>query len=389
MKETILVINSGSSSIKFSIFTCSTLELLYHGEIKNILEKPQLNVFDEYHHLLFKQSISLQKQKSPLNYLFDWLEHLKNQLKLIAVGHRVVHGGSYFSGPTLITEEVIQKMASLNSLAPLHQALNIEPIKIICKHYPQLIQVACFDMTFHHTQDKLAQLFAIPRALTSEGIIRYGFHGISYEYIASVLPKYLEKKANDKIIVAHLGQGASMCAMKNRKSVSTTMGFTALDGLMMGTRCGTIDPGVILYLLREKKMSVKKVNALLYQESGLLGVSGISSNMHELLSSTEPHAAEAVELFCSRAASQLSALCATLQGCDAIIFTAGIGENSAIIRKKICNQLQWLGVFIDEDSNEKNASIISKLNSRVLVAVIPTNEELIIAKHTQHCIIKV
>jgi acetate kinase len=382
MNEVILVINAGSSSIKFSLFTGTTLTLIYHGEIEDISEKPQLTIFDAKHTPIIKQSISSPGYEPTLPKLFDWLEHVSDRLTLKAVGHRVVHGGTYFFEPTLINTDVIAKIAALNPLAPLHQPHNLEAIKIIKALHPMLPQVACFDTTFHRTQDKLATLFAIPRELTVEGIIRYGFHGISYEYIASVLPSHIENKADGKVIVAHLGSGASMCAMKARKSVATSMGLTALDGLMMGTRCGTIDPGVLLYLTQEKKFSAEKVSTLLYQESGLLGVSGISSDMRELQSNTDPNAIEAVELFCYRAAQQLCSLCATLQGCDAIIFTAGIGENSAIVRKKICDRLKWLGVILDEHANNNHATIISQKNSHILVGVIPTNEEYMIAKHT-------
>ncbi len=381
-QKSILVINAGSSSIKFSVLAGTSLTLIYHGEIERITDKPELTIFDAKHLQIFKQVISSPGYETALQKLFVWLENLQDNLILKAVGHRVVHGGSYFFGPTLITEEVINKIAALSPLAPLHQPHNLAAIKIIKALHASLPQVACFDTTFHLTQEKLATLFAIPRKFTEEGIIRYGFHGISYEYIASVLPDYLKKKANGKIIVAHLGQGASMCAMQERKSAATTMGFTALDGLMMGSRCGAIDPGVILYLLQEKKFSVAEINILLYQQSGLVGVSGISSDMRELQSSHDPHAIEAVDLFCYRAAQELLALCAALQGCEAIIFTAGIGENSAIVRKKICERLLWLGVVVDENANNNNATIISKRESKVLVGVIATNEEYMIAKHT-------
>jgi acetate kinase len=382
MDEAILVINAGSSSIKFSLFSCVALTLMYHGEVENILEMPELTVFNEHHNQIIKESISSPGYESALSTLFNWLEHLAIPFALKAVGHRVVHGGAYFSGPTLITAEVIKKIASLNPLAPLHQPHNLEAIKIIDLLYPELPQVACFDTTFHQTQDKLAALFAIPEVLSSEGIIRYGFHGISYEYIASVLPAHIKNIVESKVIVAHLGQGASMCAMKSGKSVASSMGFTALDGLMMGTRCGAIDPGVILYLLHEKKFSVEEVTSLLYQKSGLLGVSGISSDMRELQSNTDPSALLAVDLFCYRAARELCALCVNLQGCDAIIFTAGIGENSAVVRKKICEGLGWINVILDENLNNNNASIISHDTSDILVYVIPTDEEFMIAKHT-------
>jgi acetate kinase len=274
-------------------------------------------------------------------------------------------------------------MVTLIPLAPLHQPHNIEAIKIIKKKFPHLKQVACFDTTFHRTQEKLATLFAIPIQLTQEGIIRYGFHGISYEYIASVMSEHLGDKANHRVIVAHLGSGASLCGMYQKKSVATSMGFTALDGLMMGKRCGRIDPGVLLYLLQQKKYTPHDVEDVLYNKSGLLGVSGISNDVRELTSSTDPHALEAIDLFCYRAALEVGSFCAALNGCDAFIFTAGIGENSAIVRKKICDRLTWLGIKINDQANQNQETIISEKNSLITVCVIPTNEEYIIAKHTR------
>ena len=376
-EKVLLVINAGSSTIKFSVFSCNALALIYHGAIDTIAENPQLVIFDANDSSTITQSLKGAGYNAALRAIIDWLEHSDKHLTLSAVGHRVVHAGPYFQGPTLITTDAIKKLASLNALAPLHQPLNLEAIQIIKKLYPSLPQVACFDTTFHRTQDKLATLFAIPRALSSEGIIRYGFHGISYEYIASVLPQYLPNQAEDKIIVAHLGHGASLCAMHQRQSVATSMGLSALDGLMMGSRCGSIDPGVILYLLQEKKYSLEKITHLLYHESGLLGVSQLSS---------DPHAIEAIDLFCYRAASELLSLCAILEGCDAIVFTAGIGEHSALVRKKIGDRLQWLGVVLDNEANTRNAPIISQEASTIAVAVIPTNEEKMIAKHTQELI---
>ena len=381
MNEVILVLNTGSSSIKFALFTHTSMTLIYRGKIEAISENPQFIVLDSHHRQLLKEPIESSGYKPAVQHLFAWLDQLTERITLKTVGHRVVHGGTYFGGPTRITADVIKKIESLNPLAPIHQPLSLDAIKIIMSLYPKLMQVACFDTTFHHTQYQLAKLFAIPRELTLEGIVRYGFHGLSYEYIASVLSNYIQDKADGNVIVAHLGNGASMCAMNARKSVATSMGFSTLDGLMMGTRCGTIDPGVILYLIQEKKMSVEHVSHMLYQESGLLGVSNKSCDIRELQSSVDPHAVEAIDLFCYRAATQLSSLCVALQGCDAIIFTAGIGEHSAPVRKKICDQLQWLGIVLDEHANNKNASIISQGMSKILVGVIPTDEEYMIALH--------
>lgn len=382
MHEAILVLNAGSSSVKFALFTTTDLTLLYQGKIGNIFEKPHLTAFSQQHRQIVNKFFSFPGYEASLTHLFDWLRDLPNRFTLKAVGHRVVHGGTIFQGPCLITDETTEQIASLIPLAPLHQPLNVEAIKSINNIYPTLTQVACFDTTFHQTQEHLSTLFAIPRSLSAEGLIRYGFHGLSYEYIASVLPK----NAGSKVIVAHLGNGASLCAMQNGQSVATTMGLTTLDGLMMGTRCGTIDPGVLLYLLQEKNYMPDELSALLYQKSGLLGVSECSSNIQELQFSSEPYALEAVDLFCYRAARELCALLASLQGCDAIIFTAGIGENSAVVRKKICERLKWLGVIVDDEANLNDASVISSSQSSIFVGVIPTNEEYMIAKHVMHLI---
>lgn len=386
MDNVLLIVNSGSSSIKFSLFSCQDkLNLLYHCDIQDLFESPCFSLFDAKRTLILKQEISSHGHEAGLRAFFDWFQQLSDSMTLKAVGHRVVHGGMLFSHPTLITDEVINTIASLNSLAPLHQPNNLETIKIIKKMYPHLPQIACFDTTFHQTQEKIVTLFAIPRYLTEEGIIRYGFHGISYEYIASVITQHIGKTGNERVIMAHLGNGASMCAMYQRKSVATSMGFTALDGLMMGTRCGRIDPGVLLYLFQEKNYSAKEMEHLLYNESGLLGVSGISHDVRKLLAHQSNNAKEAIDLFCYRAALEIGSLTAALNGCDALVFTAGMGENSPIIRKKICERLTWLGVKINNKANEMNSVIISD-KGNMIVCVIPTNEEYMIAQHTLNLI---
>ncbi|MFT4057935.1 MAG: acetate/propionate family kinase [Legionella sp.] len=379
MKEAILVLNAGSSSIKFALFSVK-LNLLYQGKIGSIFGQPQFKAFNHERKLVIDEVLAFSGYETSLMHLFDWLRVLPNRFILKAVGHRIVHGGGIFHGPCLIKPETIEQIASLTPLAPLHQPLNVEAVCTIIKIYPLLPQVACFDTTFHQTQEHLATLFALPRSLTAEGIIRYGFHGISYEYIASVIPK----NAGSKVMVAHLGNGASVCALRDGKSVATSMGFTALDGLMMGTRTGTIDPGVLLYLLQEKMYSTEQLSELLYSKSGLLGVSEISANIQELQFNEDPRAVEAMDLFCFRAAQELCSLMVVLQGCNTLIFTAGIGENSAVVRKKICLYLQWLGIVLDEEANLNDASVISADTSSISVYVIPTNEELIIAKHTIH-----
>lgn len=377
----ILVINSGSSSIKFSIYT-PIKTLLYRGEIESIYKSPKLTISNNNHQHVFNQTIQDSGIKAGLQAIFAWFESLPDAIKLTAVGHRIVHGGKYFLKPTLVTDDVMEKISSLIPLAPYHQAENILAIKIIKNLYPEIPQVACFDTSFHQTQEKLATLFAIPRNLTDEGIIRYGFHGLSYEYIASVINQHIGDIGKQRVIVAHLGSGASMCAISQHKSIATSMGFTALDGLMMGTRCGSIDPGLILYLLKEKKWSIEQVSTMLYKKSGLLGVSSYSSDMQELQSSTEQNAIEAVNLFCFLAAKEIAALCGVLQGCDAIIFTAGIGERSALVRKKICDRLKWLGVVLNDEKNNSNSSVISQDSSQICVGVIKTNEEYMIYQHT-------
>lgn len=387
MADVLLVINSGSSSIKLSIFTCHhPLSLLYHGQIENRSKSTYLSISNVGHQQILKQTISSRGIKAGLSAFFAWFDKLPDCMTLTAVGHRIAHGGQYFLMPTLVNDDVIKKIASLIPWAPYHQPENLEAIQIIKQLYPNLPQLACFDTTFHQTQEKLATLFAIPKQLTDEGVHRYGFHGISYEYISSIMNQYIGDIGNKRVIVAHLGSGASLCAMHQHKSVATSMGMTALDGLMMASRCGTIDPGVLLYLLQEKKWSVEQVSILLYQEAGLLGVSGISSDMRDLESNNDPDAIQAVNLFCYMAAKELTALCTILQGCDAIIFTAGIGEKSIIVRKKICEHLKWLGVILDEKANASHSPIISRASSTILVSVIPTNEEYMIATHINRMI---
>lgn len=383
MNEVMLVINSGSSTIKFSIFAFQeNLKLLYHGVIDSVFEFPCLTIMDANHVEIAVQPITLLGHEAGLNAFFNWFDNSPMSMTLKAVGHRVVHGGMQYSSPVLVTEEVISHIESLIPLAPLHQPHNLEGIKVIKNLYPELLQVACFDTTFHRTQNKTAMLFAIPRSLTEAGIIRYGFHGISYEYIASVITQHIGNLGNGRVIVAHLGNGASMCAMYQCKSVATSMGFSTLDGLMMGTRSGSIDPGVLLYLLQEKQYAVKTIEDLLYHKSGLLGVSEISYDVRKLLSSDDSKASEAIELFCYRAALEVGSLSVALKGCDALIFTAGIGENSAIIRKKICEYLIGLGIKINDQANKDNLKIISESSSNIIVGVIPTNEEYMVAKHT-------
>ena len=389
MNDAILVINAGSSSIKFALYRFATpnSQALLSGKVVNIGQSPTLYAIDAKGSDLTDNDLTAfndqKTHEALIPWLLEWLNQHNQSYKIKAVGHRVVHGGRDFLTPTKLTVSVIERLKKLIPLAPLHQPHNLTAIETIFNWAPELPQVACFDTSFHSTQATLAQLFALPREYSDKGIIRYGFHGLSYQYIASCLPQYLGTLANGRVIIAHLGNGASMCALKQRQSVATTMGFTALDGLMMGQRCGSLDAGVVIHLLRHYKMSVEEVEHMLYKESGLLGVSGISSNMQVLEQSNDPQAKQAIDLFCYRAARELAALVSTLCGIDAIVFTAGIGENSAAIRAQICQHLTWLGVSLDASKNRQHKSVISQSDSSVKVLVISTNEEVIIAQATQ------
>lgn len=382
MSEHIIVFNAGSSSLKFSLFEASNLALSFHGQVDDIPDTPKLIIKDEDNNEVLCQEGFEPGHSSAISILFNWIESHSDGIEIIAAGHRVVHGGRNLSTPEIVDEFILEELKSLIPLAPLHQPHNIAVIEVFVKLHPDIKQIACFDTAFHHTLSKEAEQFALPRELTEEGIIRYGFHGLSYQYIASVLPEYMGDKANGRIIVAHLGNGASLCAIKDFKSIATTMGFTALDGLIMGTRCGNIDPGVILYLLEEKGMSPADITDLLYKESGLKGISGISHDMRDLLQSDAEQAKQAINLFCYQASKQLVGLITDLGGLDAIVFTAGIGEGSGVIRKNICDRLDWMGVELADSENDANQSKISSNSSKVEVYVIPTDEEQIIASMT-------
>jgi len=303
--------------------------------------------------------------------------------RLAGVGHRVVHGGLEYALPVCVDASVLSALEKYIPLAPLHQPHNLAPIRALLARIPEVPQIACFDTAFHRRQPPVAQAFALPKSITERGVIRYGFHGLSYEYIANVFPSHDARAAAGKVAVLHLGNGASMCAMAAGGSVASTMGFTAADGLPMGTRCGSLDPGVVLYLIDELGMDVRAVEKLIYQQSGLLGVSGISSDMRTLEASAEPGAKAAIDLYTYRIGRELGSLAAALGGLDAIVFTAGIGENSRLLRERVCRDAKWLGVDLDEDANASNATRISRAGSRVSAWVIPTNEELMIARHTR------
>jgi len=388
MRGPILVINAGSSSIKFSAYSAVNADepaLLFKGQIENIGSAPHMTVKDASGMTIAEKRWpreSRSDHEGVLGSLIDWMEaHLGGQMPL-AVGHRVVHGGIAFAAPTSINDAVLTQLESLCPLAPLHQPHNIAAIRAIAVLHPLLPQIACFDTAFHHDQPPVAQRFALPRELHEAGIRRYGFHGLSYDYIASVLRARMPTIARGRVIAAHLGAGASLCAMLDGKSVDTTMGFTALDGLPMGTRCGALDPGVILHLLSARDMDAKAIEDLLYHRSGLLGVSALSSDMRELLASPDPRAEDAIELFVYRVSRELGALAATLGGLDGLVFTAGIGEHAPEIRRRVCERSRWLGITLDAHANERSDECISAPGSRVSAWVIPTDEERMIARRT-------
>jgi acetate kinase len=387
MSDALLVLNAGSSSLKFSVFLNDhPPRALLHGQLEGLLTQPRFIARNDTAVVGQKEwpSGTQLGHHGAIEFLLTWgREGAVREHRIVAVGHRVVHGGVKFTAPVLVDASILAELEALVPLAPLHQPHNVAAIKAVAKMAPVLPQVACFDTAFHRTQSKVAEAFALPRRFIEEGVRRYGFHGLSYEYIASVLPALDRRAAEGRAVLAHLGNGASMCAMSNGRSIATTMSFTALDGLMMGTRCGAIDPGVLLYLIEHHGMTGDTLQRLLYEQSGLLGFSGISSDMRELLSSSDSRAAEALDLFVYRINRELGSLAAALGGLDALLFTGGIGENAASIRARICRDASWLGLELDEGANASGGPCISRAGSRVSAWVIPTNEELMIALHTR------
>jgi len=385
--DTVLVVNAGSSSIKFQIFglsRSSELQRLIKGQIDGIGTRPQLRANDHGGSQLIDKSYAsseIADVPAAISAVSAWLKEART-VEPIAVGHRVVHGGPQYDRPVIVDAEVLARLERLSPLAPLHQPNNLAPIRLMLKRWPELAQVACFDTAFHRTHSALADYYAIPDSFYREGVRRYGFHGLSYEYIAGRLRDIAPKVADGRVIVAHLGSGASMCALAGGKSVESTMGFTALDGLPMGTRSGQIDPGVLLYLLSEKGMAAAEIQDLLYYKSGLKGLSGISNDMRELEASKSPDAALAIDYFVYRIALHAGMLAAAVGGLDAFVFTAGIGENSPTIRARVADKLAWLGARLDPDANMASKSLISQPESKLALYVVPTDEELMIARHT-------
>jgi acetate kinase len=384
--DALLVVNAGSSSLKFQLFAVEGGAPVrrYRGQIDGIGVRPRLKVQDADGAPLEDRTFetaALADLPAAIAAMRAWFATLQG-VRLVAIGHRVVHGGPDFARPVRIDETVIARLASYQDLAPLHQPNNLAPIRLVMEIDPGIPQVACFDTAFHRGHPDHADWYALPRALHAEGVRRYGFHGLSYEYVADRLATVAPEVAQGRVIVAHLGSGASMCALSGGRSIESTMGFTALDGLPMGTRPGQLDPGVVLYLIDHKGMSARAVSDLLYKEAGLKGLSGISNDMRDLLESDRPEAAFAIDHFVHRCALNAGMLAAALGGVDAFVFTAGIGERSAPIRARIAERLAWLGATLDPIANEAAATVISAGDSRFPLLVVPTDEELIIARHT-------
>jgi acetate kinase len=387
MDDYAVVLNAGSSSLKFCIYRRPEIEawrMEARGQIEGIGTSPRFSVKDGAGRMVDERQLdkTVLDARTALDSLAGWLRARYGGARVVGVGHRVVHGGATFVGPTIVTPQVLEELRTLVPLAPLHQPYNLAAIEAVSERLPGVPQVACFDTSFHRGQAPVAEVIPLPRDICRSGVQRYGFHGLSYEYIASVLPQVAPEIATGRVIVAHLGSGASLCALKNGRSVDHSLGFTALDGLCMGTRPGAVDPGVILYLFQNLALSPKDVETILYKKSGLLGISGISNDMRDLLGRSEPGARLAVDYFVYRAAKEIGALAAVLGGIDGLVFTAGIGENSAEIRSRICEASAWLGIALDPDANARKGPRISRAESRVSAWVIPTNEELMIARHT-------
>ena len=388
MDDYTLVLNAGSSSLKFCVYqrpqTQKNWRLETRGQIEGIGTAPRFSAKDSTGQILAEKTLEdwVCDGRAALDWLGAWLRSRYGGAHLLGVGHRVVHGGSRYAGPTVVTQQVLRELYALIPLAPLHQPHNLAAMEAIFERMPALPQVACFDTSFHQGHSAVAKLIALPREICKAELQRYGFHGLSYEYIASVLPEIAPEIARRRVIVAHLGSGASLCAVNEGKSVDSSMSFTALDGLCMGTRPGALDPGVVLYLFQTLGLSAKEVETILYHKSGLLGISGMSNDMRDLLASHESRAKLAVDYFVYRAAKEIGAMAAVLGGVDGLVFTAGIGENSAEIRRRVCEASCWLGIELDAEANAKRGPRISTPRSQVSTWVIPTDEELMIARHT-------
>lgn len=391
MTDAILVLNAGSSSIKFSLFGKSGSDadpdLIAGGQVAGISTAPVFIAKDADGRVIGEkrwESAPGFTHETALGHIIDWVRtRYAGDHRLAAVGHRVTHGGSEYTTPVRVDTTLLARLQKLVPLAPLHMPHNLAPIRLLLARAPELPQIACFDTGMHRTYPELERWFALPKELHDAGVRRYGFHGLSYEYIAGVLPRFDGRAAAGKTVVLHLGNGASMCALAAGRSIASTMGFTSVDGLPMGTRSGAVDPGVMLYLMQQRGMGADAIETLIYEQSGLLGVSGLSNDMSLLVASRDPRATLAIDLFVYRIGRELGSLAAALQGLDAIVFTAGIGEHVAPVRERVCRQAAWLGVELDADANAGHGPRISTASSRTAAWVIPTNEELVIARHTR------
>ena len=390
MADAIAVLNAGSSSVKFSLFTddAGTLDLVARGQAEALFTSPRFTAKDGEGRVVAGKAWGdgvVLGHAGALDHLMGFVRERLAGHRLVGVGHRVVHGGLEYAAPARVDAALVERLEKYVPLAPLHQPHNLAPIRLLLDRAPDLPQVVCFDTAFHRGQPPVAQAFALPKSVTDRGVIRYGFHGLSYDYVASALPAHDARAAAGNCVVLHLGNGSSMCAIAGGRSVASTMGLTAADGLMMGTRCGSLDPGVVLYLMDELRMDARAIERMIYQESGLLGVSGISSDMRTLEASDAPGAAAAIDLYAYRIGRELGSLAAALGGLDAIVFTAGIGENSRGLRARVCRDAAWLGVELDPAANDaaEGAARISTTSCRTAAWVIPTNEELMIARHAR------
>ena len=383
MTGCIAVINAGSSSIKFALYEAGDSSLiLFRGQMEQIGVSPRLHIRNADGDSVADRYLPGMDHRGATQEILKTIVALIHGARVLGVGHRVVHGGMDYATPTLIDDRVIAALSALSPLAPLHQPHNLAPIAAIAEAAPHIPQVACFDTAFHRNQPHLAQLFALPRKYTKDGVRRYGFHGLSYEYVTTRLKSVAPDIASARVIIAHLGNGASLCAIHEGRSVATTMGFTAVDGLIMGTRCGAIDPGVLVYLMDTEGMDARAIENLIYRESGLLGVSGISSDMRKLRAAHEPEASEAIQLFVYRIVREIGSLAAALGGLDGLVFTGGIGENDAAIRAEVMEGCRWLGLIGNEARNAEKAARVSCDTSRVSAFVVPTDEERMVAHHT-------
>ena len=385
MSDCIAVVNAGSSSIKFGLFDTGVDERLrFKGQVEQIGVAPRLTVKDSTGDVLAEKEWTAKEldHRSATRVILETMIGLNGGRPIAAVGHRVVHGGTDFTEPAFVSNRVLAQLKALCPLAPLHQPHNLAVIEAIAAAAPHIPQVACFDTAFHRSQPPLAQSFALPRDLTDSGVRRYGFHGLSYEYVSARLRSVAPEHAGKRIIVAHLGNGASLCAIEHGRSVASTMGFTAVDGLVMGTRCGSIDPGVLIYLMDERGMNARALEDLIYKKSGLLGVSGISADMRVLRGSQEPKAREAINLFVYRIVREIGSLAAALGGLDGLVFTGGIGQNDAASRSEIVAGCSWLGFTLDDDANSDHEERIEGISSKLPIWVLPTDEERVIARHT-------